>query len=236
MKRESDNCNCHSKKTSQTNSIKIKKNPHSQYNPSRNKVESNFELNVQDFTKLDLSKINNLNKNNNRNIFNLKINNFNINANNMTIAQKKGPNDLLVDDEEYINILVVDDEVFTRQSTVRILYNKSKTLKIKINIIEAEDGLECIYLVYKCVTQGVKISMILSDENMNFMYGSRSAEILKEIISKKRIAAIPFYLLTAYDNTLIEKYISPCISQILSKPLTKDEARKLLLKAVEDIS
>ena len=64
------------------------------------------------------------------------------------------------------------------------------------------------------------------------MYGSRSAEILKEIISKKRITDIPFYLLTAYDNSIIQKYISPSISQIMSKPLTKDEANKLLLKAV----
>lgn len=234
MKKELQILNNQRKKTSKSNSLKINGNLQIPNSNSKNKVNCDYKLKVQEFAKLDISNINS--KKNNRSIVNLKINNFNINANNMTIAQKKEPNEILLDSEDYLNILVVDDELFTRQSTVRILYNTSKALNIKINIIEAEDGLECIYLVYKCVTQGVKISMILSDENMNFMYGSRSAEILKEIISKKRIAEIPFYLLTAYDNTLIEKYISPCISQILSKPLTKDEGKKLLLKAMDNIS
>ena len=68
---------------------------------------------------------------------------------------------------------------------------------------------------------------------MRFMYGSRSAEILDEIVSKNGIAKIPFYVLTAYDNTLIEKYISSSISQILTKPLTKISARNLLIKTKE---
>ena len=68
---------------------------------------------------------------------------------------------------------------------------------------------------------------------MRFMYGSRSSEILQEIISKKSIAEIPFYLLTAYDNTLIRKYVSSSVGEIYSKPLTKDMARSLLLKATK---
>jgi CheY-like chemotaxis protein len=191
-------------------------------------------MNGQDFSKIDeLNKID-LIKKDCQKVFNFKINTLNINANNMTIGQINGPNQILTHKEDCLNILIADDEVFTRQSTIRILQNISKSLNIKLNIIEAEDGLETIYFVYKCITQGVKISMILSDENMNFMYGSRTAEILMEIISKKRIAEIPFYLLTAYDNILIEKYISSSISQILTKPLTKDSARILLIKATEN--
>jgi CheY-like chemotaxis protein len=213
------------------NPIKKQKSIHNQFN-NKNKRKSDF--NVQDFLKIDLSKIEKVDQ---RNIYNLNIKNFNINANNIAFQKSNttnvlNNNELL--DENFTNIIIVDDEVFTRQSTVRILNTVSKTLNVKINIIEAEDGLELIYLIFKCVTQGVSISMILSDENMNFMNGSRSSEILKEILTKKKITDIPFYLVTAYDNNLIEKFISPSIDQVLSKPLTKEVAKGLLINAKQN--
>ena len=116
--------------------------------------------------------------------------------------------------ENFINIIVADDEIFTRQSTVRILNIVSNELGIKINIIEAEDGVETIYIVFKAATQGVKISMIISDDNMNFVNGSRCSVIMEEIIEKKRIAEIPFYLLTAYED----KEASSSIKMVLVEP------------------
>jgi CheY-like chemotaxis protein len=208
------------------------KNDVSHADSNKNKLESNIDINLQDFSKIDLNKFD-LNLNQSQKIFNFKNNTFNINMNGMTRPPIKGMTQIIGSRDDVINILVADDEIFTRQSTIRILHNLSISLKIKLNIIEADDGLETLYLVYRCITQGVRISMIISDENMNFMYGSRTAEILTEIISRKRIAEIPFYLLTAYDNILIQKYISSSIRQILTKPLTKDTARILLLKAME---
>jgi len=187
---------------------------------------------IEEFPNLDLNKFD-LNKSAGQNVLNLQFNTFNINTNNMNIQQVIDRNQILSNKNEYVNILVADDEVLTRQSTKRILQKISKSMKMEINIIEAEDGLETIFLVYKCINHGIKLSMIISDENMRFMYGSRSAEILEEIASKNRIAEIPFYLLTAYDNTLIEKYISSSINQILTKPLTKISARNLLIKTKE---
>lgn len=208
------------------------KNDISYADSNKNKFDSNIDINLQDFSKIDLNKFD-LNLNQSQKIFNFKNNTFNINMNGMTRGPIKGLTQIIGSRDDVINILVADDEIFTRQSTIRILQNLSNSLKIKINIIEADDGLETIYLVYRCITQGIRISMIISDENMNFMYGSRTAEILTEIISRKRIAEIPFYLLTAYDNILIQKYISSSIRQILTKPLTKDTARILLVKAME---
>lgn len=208
------------------------KNDVSHADSNKNKLESNIDINLQDFSKIDLNKFD-LNLNQSQKIFNFKNNTFNINMNGMTRPPIKGMTQIIGSRDDVINILVADDEIFTRQSTIRILHNLSISLKIKLNIIEADDGLETLYLVYRCITQGVRISMIMSDENMNFMYGSRTAEILTEIISRKRIAEIPFYLLTAYDNILIQKYISSSIRQILTKPLTKDTASILLLKAME---
>lgn len=122
---------------------------------NQNKIENNIELEVQDYSLKD-SHNRNLNKCSSQKFFNLQYNNYKIN--NINIFQPTSNNDILTDDKDYINILVVDDEVLTRQSTKRVLQNISKSLKIKLDIIEADDGIETIFFVYKCITQGVKIS------------------------------------------------------------------------------
>jgi hypothetical protein len=71
--------------------------------------------------------------------------------------------------------------------------------------------------------------MIFSDENMTFIKGSRCSELLGEVLNLKNISSIPFYLVTAYDNTMIKMYPTKNITEIVSKPLSKSVARSLLL-------
>jgi CheY-like chemotaxis protein len=183
---------------------------------------SSYKFTVNDFVMNDTST---LRKVENLNDYNVKINNINYNSlklKPLDISPRNTPA------KNFINVIIVDDEVFTRQSTVRILYNISKELDIKINIIEAEDGVETIYLVYKAATQGVRISSIFSDENMNFMNGSRCSEIIQDIQEKKRMGEIPFYLVTAYDNIHIKKQTLSGIKQVLAKPLSKQVAKQII--------
>ncbi len=128
-----------------------------------------------------------------------------------------------------INIIVTDDEIFTRQSSVRVLKSIASEMKININIIEAQDGVETIFIFYKCISQGVRISLIVSDENMNFMNGTKTYDVLCEILEKKNLNKINFNLLTALDNNAFEnKYRSQEDFNIVSKPLTRDIARTIL--------
>ena len=127
-----------------------------------------------------------------------------------------------------INIIIADDEKFIRHSSVRILQSVADELGIRLNVIEAEDGIECLFIVYKCIAQGIKISMVFSDENMNFIKGSRSSELLWEILQMKNMSCIPFYLVTAYDNSMIKKCKTESISQVLSKPLSKAVAKNII--------
>ena len=89
---------------------------------------------------------------------------------------------LFANEDNVYNIIVTDDDYLPRQSTVRILNKISEQLNINFNIIEAEDGIDTINHVYHAWKSGAKISLILSDQNMNFMYGTNSAEIIKEVI------------------------------------------------------
>jgi CheY-like chemotaxis protein len=150
---------------------------------------------------------------------NLYINNMNItNSDSMITSLQRG----------VINIIVTDDEIFTRQSTVRMINSVCKSLKIKINILEAEDGVESINLVYKALLQGHKISLIFSDENMNFISGINSSTIIRDLTNKKKISNIPFYLVTAYDSSHFDKKLASCVNSIYEKPLSRDVACQLI--------
>jgi response regulator RpfG family c-di-GMP phosphodiesterase len=70
--------------------------------------------------------------------------------------------------------------------------------------------------------------MILSDENMTFIKGSKCAELLGGILNSKNISFIPFFLVTAYDNSILNMYLSKYITEVVSKPLSKCVAKKLV--------
>jgi hypothetical protein len=127
-----------------------------------------------------------------------------------------------------INIIVTDDEIFTRQSTVRMINSVCKSLKLEINILEAEDGVETIYLVYKSLIQGHRISLIFSDENMNFISGINSSTIIRDLTNKKKISDIPFYLVTAYDSSHLNGKLNSSVNCIYEKPLSRDVACQLI--------
>jgi hypothetical protein len=162
---------------------------------------------------------------------NIQINNQTLNKCNLYVNSVKISNEdprITSLQRGVINIIVTDDEIFTRQSTVRMINSVCKSLKIKINILEAEDGVETIYLVYKALLQGHKISLIFSDENMNFISGINSSTIIRDLTNKKKISNIPFYLVTAYDSSHFDKKLASCVNSIYEKPLSRDVASQLI--------
>jgi CheY-like chemotaxis protein len=128
------------------------------------------------------------------------------------------------------NIIVADDEVFTRLSTIRTIKSISKSLGLNLNILEAEDGLETIYLVYKAFSSGSKISLIFSDESMSFIDGVKSSNIIKDIVEKKKLPEIPFYLITAYEGNLFDKISNSFVTNIMNKPIARNEAYNIIKK------
>jgi hypothetical protein len=131
-------------------------------------------------------------------------------------------------------IIIVDDEKMTRNSNIRIFTEIAEANNIPLTIFEAEDGLECLYLIFMCMKFGLKISMILSDQTMNFLNGSSLLNIIRNCIDNSVINKIPFYILTAYEDEstlVLLRNSSP--NEIYSKPLKKNIAQDLILNHIK---
>ena len=51
-----------------------------------------------------------------------------------------------------------------RMSYIRIFSEISRIYNIEINLIESEDGIETLFLIYKCFQNGINIDLIFTDE------------------------------------------------------------------------
>lgn len=129
--------------------------------------------------------------------------------------------------EGQLNLIVVDDEVLARKSNIRTLIKVANKLKININIFEVEDGVECLFAMYKLIKWGLNIDIIFSDQTMNYMNGTECASLIEQIFLKKTKIYTPFYLVTAYGNTGIE--INGNIKEVLAKPLSEKCIERILI-------
>jgi signal transduction histidine kinase/CheY-like chemotaxis protein len=127
------------------------------------------------------------------------------------------------------HILVVDDEVITRKSTIRLVDNFCKSRNIKINYTEADDGIECLYNYYQCCKSGEKVNLIISDQYMGFMNGNVCAKAIYDIAQNKTLSHVPFYLVTAYEAFSDGENIG--IDNVFTKPLTRKNLEYILLRS-----
>jgi hypothetical protein len=129
--------------------------------------------------------------------------------------------------EAKYNIIVVDDDIVIRQAAIRLLQKSFKEKNLSVKLLEASDGIKCLYIYYNLVKDGKTISFILSDETMIYMNGSYVSQILYNISTHKNIIRVPFYILTAYENLAIGS-CKEAINGIFTKPLRKQYIDELL--------
>lgn len=113
--------------------------------------------------------------------------------------------------------LIVDDNEAVRDSTKSILQDHGLTVH------EAADGLEALEILDE-----KEFSVVISDENMPGLKGSRLAQIVNNESHK-----IPFIIVTAYaDEISDEKKDSAYIYEILKKPYNPEELLEIIKAAI----
>jgi signal transduction histidine kinase len=128
-----------------------------------------------------------------------------------------------------IFIIIVDDEKMARLSNIRLFSEVAQQEGKVLNILEAEDGIECLYYLFLCNKKGIKVSAIFSDQTMNYLDGSYILSILNTLVAKKSINSIPFYIVTAYEDEgtlLVLRDALP--KEIYTKPLKRKIVEKII--------
>jgi signal transduction histidine kinase len=123
-------------------------------------------------------------------------------------------------------IMVVDDEIVTRQSSVRLINKYLKEKRINATVVEAPDGIDCLYLYETYYKKGQRFTFILSDETMEFMNGSVCSEILMNMCNIKQFPLVPFFILTAYESLTGNN--THGIRKIFTKPLRRQNVEEIL--------
>lgn len=125
-------------------------------------------------------------------------------------------------------IMTVDDTEQIRKS-VKNLVVKNPTLNDKYEVIESVDGIETLYYVMKDQILGNNIFMIITDENMEYMMGSKSVEIIRELENLKKTKQIYIASLTAFcDDDTKEHILSKGANIVVSKPLSNSTLKMLI--------
>lgn len=119
-----------------------------------------------------------------------------------------------------MSILIVDDSVSIRSATANLI-KKSNDLFKDFQVIIGNDGIETLSLVMHDQHEGGNIKIIISDENMEFMNGSESFRILKELEKMKKVRKIFLVCLTAFsDNLTLDSIKRLGADIVVGKPLT----------------
>eukprot|EP00340_Litonotus_pictus_P008618 CAMPEP_0170532136 /NCGR_PEP_ID=MMETSP0209-20121228/68809_1 /TAXON_ID=665100 ORGANISM="Litonotus pictus, Strain P1" /NCGR_SAMPLE_ID=MMETSP0209 /ASSEMBLY_ACC=CAM_ASM_000301 /LENGTH=159 /DNA_ID=CAMNT_0010827817 /DNA_START=932 /DNA_END=1411 /DNA_ORIENTATION=- len=125
-------------------------------------------------------------------------------------------------------VLVVDDSETIRKAVVRLLMN-NEVIKSQYRVQECVDGIETLYILMKDQAAGNKVKLVISDENMEYLSGSQSVAIMRELEFHQKIKKVHFASLTAFSDEQTKESIKKSGADvILQKPFSKSEIGKVL--------
>ena len=105
-------------------------------------------------------------------------------------------------------------------------------IKLKYDIIEAEDGIDLIKLVCEDQLNDNRIRAVFTDENMEYINGSEAIKILKDLERNFKIKSYcNFFSITAFeDKETKENILKSKVDEIISKPASKTQIKLILDK------
>ena len=121
-------------------------------------------------------------------------------------------------EKKKIYALVVEDEQVLRNCNINIITKYFNERGIDVYIDENNDGIECIYKIYKGFTKEKKYQFIVTDEQMNTMNGNMMTNIIRALIDEKRFYPIKIY--SSSGNNFIDDNFKKNYEGVFPKPLT----------------
>lgn len=193
------------------------------YKKSNNNLMNNIINSNRNYNN-NLNNLNSLSSSNfngdKNTVSNLNINNFG--KKHKSIHGKVSQQHLnnFVSFKNSIRILLVDDERLIRQSEKNVINKYFKKKGISYEIEECTDGVECLFKIYEGLKNGKKYDLIITDETMNFMKGSTTTEILRNLMTENVMYFLKIVMVTSYEISNISLNIKKNLDKIFTKPLS----------------
>ena len=132
-----------------------------------------------------------------------------------------------------IYALVVEDEQVLRNCNINIITKYFNERGIDVYIDENNDGIECIYKIYKGFTKEKKYQFIVTDEQMNTMNGNMMAKIIRDLVDEKRFYPIKIY--SSSGNNFVDDNFKNNYEGVFNKPLTIENVACIFNENVEGL-
>jgi CheY-like chemotaxis protein len=117
--------------------------------------------------------------------------------------------------------LVVDDNKIIRSSFCRVLRNVIENSIKNYNIITADDGIDALNLI-KLDQKEYKIKCIFTDEYMDYLNGSNTIKIIKELEKDNKINRILLVSISSSDDDMSRlKFLNSGADSVISKPCSE---------------
>jgi len=167
----------------------------------------NFDINKSSIISYEnIKKITNIIENNEKNIAKINKN----------------------ENKNVFRILIVDDEELIRKSQINLINKYSIKKNILVEIEECEDGIECLFKIYKGLQIEKKYNLIITDETMNYIKGSFRAKILKKLIAENVVYNIRIVMVTSYGVENYSHLQDTILEKVYSKPIRINTIENIL--------
>lgn len=130
-------------------------------------------------------------------------------------------------------VVIIDDCYHLRKALRKHL--QGMNINNKFSIIELDDGIDLLFFMKKynnCFKCENTVKLILIDENMQYMKGSESVRILKELEMQNKINKAFIVSVTAFtDDETLRGIRNSGVNKVINKPVTKESLQIIMLEA-----
>ena len=141
----------------------------------------------------------------------------------------------LISQKNNQKILVVDDSRFTRSSIVQLLKNLNQKLNLNCDIIEGFDGIDTLkYIIDDQKSNSRLIKCVFTDECMEYINGSKSLKMLKELESSNKLRPVAKVSITSFDDEHSQNFLLDIgADYVLNKPCSSSSLELILREIFE---
>jgi len=138
----------------------------------------------------------------------------------------KSNTDILI--KKKVRVMICDDDQFIIKSFYNMI-KKVNNSNIDLVCVDASNGLECLYKIYKDYSSGEFFDVIFLDENMPVMNGNVCIKNLNLLISNKELNKIDIISTSSQqDKETIDNMLAMGVKKIVSKPIKLSDLRTIV--------